>query len=77
VRRDLRDLIFRGILRAHLTAKAGWIDLEGVNGASQAPAALRGVDIGYWIEGSRSRTSPPTRLELSDFIMRRFISPQD
>lgn len=32
-------------------------------------------DIGYWIEGSRSRTSPPTRLELSDFIMRRFISP--
>ena len=50
MRRDLRDLMFRGILRAHLTAKAGWIDLEGVNGASQAPAALRGVNIGYWIE---------------------------
>lgn len=51
------------------------IDLEGVNGAPQAPGAITWRR--YWIEGSRSRTSPPTRLELSDFIMRRYISPQD
>lgn len=45
-----------GILRAHLTAKAGWIDLEGVNGASQAPAAFTWrliLDIGYWILDDR------------------------